>query len=232
MVITCPICDSPVDHQERDPAGSDALLVDCPRCGNFAVAHSLAASLPHLRSSFDESAPRLSHALRRAQEGSPRPLFTTQVAEAVLKQPLPRPREQADLLVRWLAEHVPGPGETVWIEYATHGAIIGSKSQAGFELVLDHVFEAGLVTGDQSKTLESRDGADATLSFAGWDQYEDMRRGSRVYRRAFMAMKFGDDELERLLERVLKPSALRAGFQLVKLTDVPKHIAALDDGAA
>ncbi len=37
-----------------------------------------------------------------------------------------------------------------------------------------------------------------------------------------MAMKFGDDELNKMLEDVFKPSAKRAGFDLVKLTDVPK----------
>jgi hypothetical protein len=222
MSNTCPICDVPVTRQEHDPSGRDAVLIDCPHCGEFALAGSLAATMQHLRSTHAEASPKLSHALRRAQDASPRPIFTTYVAEAVIKQPLPRPREQADLLLRWLAEHVPGPGETVWIEYTTHGAIIGSKSQAGFELVLDHVFESGLVTGNQSKTLQGGDRAHATLTFAGWDHYEDMKRGGRVYRRAFMAMKFGDEQLDRVLEEIFKPSALRAGFQLVKLTDVPK----------
>lgn len=222
MPNTCPICDAQVPRHESDPSGRDAVLIDCPHCGDFALSGTLAASLPHMRATHGEAGPKLSHALRRAQEASARPLFTSNLAEAVIKQPLPRPREQADLLVRWLAEHIPDPGETVWIEHASQGAIIGSKSRAGFELVLDHLFESGLVTGNQSKTLQGRDQACATLTFAGWDRYEDMKRGGRVYRRAFMAMKFGDEQLDRVLEEVFKPSALRAGFQLVKLTDVPK----------
>lgn len=221
MSLTCPVCDSPATQREPDP-GRDAVLITCTHCGAFALSRSLEATLPHTRASDPEASPKLSHALRRAQESSDRPLFTTHTAEGVLKQPLPRPREQADLLVRWLAEHIPGPGETVCVEHATHGAIIGAKSQGGFELILHHLFDAGLVTGNQSKSLQSGDQAHATLTFSGWDHYEELKRGGRVYRKAFMAMKFGDPTLDDVLERVFKPSALRAGFQLLRLTDTPR----------
>src|SRR5690606_36104038 len=122
------------------------------------------------------------------------------------QQPLPRPREQADLLIRWLAENVPGPGETVRVKFATHGSIIGAKSKAGFELVVDHLFEIGLVTGHQSKELSGGDRANVTLSFRGWEYYESLRSGVAVYRKAFMAMKFGDATLNSVLETVFKPA--------------------------
>lgn len=221
MSLTCPVCDSPVTRRERDPTGRDAVLIDCPHCGEFALSGSLEASLPHIRST-PESSPKISHALRRAAEANERPLFTTYTVDAILRQQLPRPREQADLLVRWLAEHVSGPGETLWITHATHGAIVGARSPAGFELIVDHLFETGLLTGNQSKTIGGGDNAHATLTFVGWEQYENLRRGSSVYRKAFMAMKFGDSLLENVLEAVFKPTALRAGFDLFKLTDRPK----------
>lgn len=222
MSLTCPVCDAQVGRRENDPTGRDAVVVDCPHCGNFAISGSLAASLPHFRSISRDASPKLSHALRRSAESNERPMFTTYTAEAVLKQPLPRPSEQADLLVRWLAENVDGPGETLWIAHATHGAIVGARSSAGFELVLDHLFENGLVTGHQIQTNAGGDTADATLTFAGWERYESLRRGGQVYRKAFMAMKFGDALLDRVLEDVFKPAALRTGFDLFKLTDRPK----------
>ena len=222
MSLTCPVCDSPATRCEHDPTGRDAILVDCPHCGAFAISSSLSASLPHLRTIELDAAAKLSYALRRAAEANERPLFTTYTAEAVLKQPLPRPREQADLLVRWLAEQALGPGETLWVEHITHGALIGVRSKVGFDLVLDHLFESGMLTGTLSKTMSEGSRADATLTFAGWDHYEGLRRGGGVYRKAFMAMKFGDTLLDQILETVFKPSALRAGFDLFKLTDKPK----------
>lgn len=164
---------------------------------------------------------KLSHVLRRANENDDKAILTTDTAEAILKQPLPRPREQADLLLRWVAEHSPGPGETIWVEARTHGAIIGSSTRKGFGLVLDHLFNLGLLIGAQSKTM-GESGAHATLSFAGWEHYENLRRGGGNYSKAFMAMKFGEPVLDAVLERVFKPSVRQAGFDLFKLNDVPR----------
>lgn len=211
----CPICDKPEARLERDLV-TGAVQIDCPHCGKFSLSGSLEAELSSLLKQPDAQ-PKLSHALRRSQESSARPLFDTYAAEAALKQPLPRPREQADFLVRWLAENSPGPGEQILVDYAEQGAIVGAKSKEGFELVIDHLFENGLVTGEQMKTND----AFATLTFAGWDHYENLLRRGQVYRKAFMAMKFGDPALDNVLGNVLKPSAKRAGFDLYKLTDRP-----------
>ncbi len=216
----CPVCDNEVERLEHDLA-TNVVQIDCPHCGNFALSGSLEVELRSLLKQQDAQ-PKLSHALRRSQESSARPFFDTYAAEAALKQPLPRPREQADFLVRWLAENSPGPGEQVLVNYANNGAIVGAKSEPGFELVIDHLFECGLFTGEKSRALGCSDAAFATLTFAGWEQYENLLRSGQVYRKAFMAMKFGDPALDNVLENVLKPSAKRAGFDLFKLTERPK----------
>lgn len=222
MSSTCPICDSPLTHSEQIVDGRDANVYSCPRCGTFGLSGSLAATLPQLLNLHPDATAKLSHLIRRAQDGRQPVLLDTYTAEAALKQPLPRPREQASLLIRWLALNVPGPGEQVWVEHNTHGSIIGSRSPAGFELILDHLFAVGLVTGTQSKTMQGGDRAYATLSFEGWEHYEQLKQGSVAYRKAFMAMKFGDERLNSVLESSFKPAAKRAGFELTKLNDIPK----------
>ncbi|MCX7166607.1 MAG: hypothetical protein NTV11_10080 [Rhodocyclales bacterium] len=139
-----------------------------------------------------------------------------------MKRPLPRPQEQADLLVRWLALNVPGPGELVDLSTETHAGIVGAKSDSGFALVLDHLFSVGLLIGLQPKSFGAQGRAKATLSFKGWAYYEDLAKGSIAYRKAFMAMKFGDPVLEGIVRDVFKPAAKLAGFDLFKLDDVPK----------
>lgn len=220
--INCPICCSPNAELNSESAGGGRYVLICPFCGKGALSSSLVASLNHYRSSSPEAPAKLAHAMRQMARASGPPFLTTYAAEAVLKRPLPRPREQADLLIRWLAENVAAPGETAWIEHSTHGAIIGARSRSGFELVVDHLFSSGLVVGNQSKTIGGGDAAYATLSFEGWDRYETVRAGSAFYRKAFMAMKFGDPVLENLFEVTLKPSAKAAGFDLLKLSDVPR----------
>ncbi len=222
MSGNCPVCRAPLLAESPHPDGRDATQFSCPRCGRFLLTGSLLEDLPHTLSSVPDAAAKLSHALRRAQEVNAEVLFSTATIEEVLKRPLPRPQEQADLLVRWLAQNLSGPGELVEISPETHAGVVGAKSDSGFALVLDHLFAVGLLTGHQLKTIGAQGNAQATLSFDGWAYYEGLAKGSVAYRKAFMAMKFGDPSLEKILSDVFKPAARKAGFDLFKLDDVPK----------
>ncbi|RLB07287.1 MAG: hypothetical protein DRG59_06600 [Deltaproteobacteria bacterium] len=64
--------------------------------------------------------------------------------------------------------------------------------------------------------------ADITLSFKGWDHYENLRLGKTSYRKAFMATKFGDEVLDNVVEKVFKPCVKQAGFELFRLDDEPR----------
>jgi hypothetical protein len=182
------------------------------------LSGSAVADLPETLRRTADSTAKLSHALRRASDSGSHDFFTTTTIEEVLRRPLPRPREQADFLVRWIAKFSPEPGERVIVSFETHAGVIGAKSPAGFELVVNHLFEKSLLTG----TLGAQGRAGAALTFAGWDYYEQLTKGSTAYRKAFMAMRFGDAELDRMLTDVFRPAAKQTGFDLFKLDDVPR----------
>ena len=215
----CPVCSSNLSQPSTNLG--DTTEFACPRCGNFILSGSRLACLGYLFSEDADAAAKLSHISRRAHERGEKVKFTQYTVKEVLKQPLPRPREQADLLIRWLAEHARGPGEMVTINSGTHCAIIGSKSPVGFDLIWHHLLESRYVKG--SKAAKCDDGTyyyDTILSFSGWEYYESLRKGSAVYRKAFMAMKFKDSQLNNVFENVFKKSAKKAGFELFKLEDV------------
>ena len=66
--------------------------------------------------------------------------------DVILEKPLPHPKEQADLLIRWLADHSDHPGDEVTLHPIRHHlSIIGAKTDEGFILVLSHLIEIGLV---------------------------------------------------------------------------------------
>ena len=168
MSVNCPVCDTPLIRSSSTADGRDATQLSCLRCGRFVLTRTLIATLPGILASATDAAAKLSHALRRAQEVNSEVLFSTATIEEVLKRPLPRPQEQADLLIRWLAQNLQGPGELVDISPETHAGIVGAKSDSGFALVLDHLFAIGLLTGHQLKTIGVQGRAKATLSFRGW----------------------------------------------------------------
>lgn len=219
--MSCPVCGFAFATVEADPSGRDAVKVNCARCGTFGLTGSLNASLPALLTQRDAS-PKLSHVARKAHESDQYIVVDTYTAQAILANPLPRPREQADLLVQWLALNSPGPGESIQVDYDTHGAIVGAKSHAGFALLVDHLLSTDIVTGLHETYLSGQSVAQIALTFAGWDTYETLRLGGTTYRKAFMAMKFGDAILDDFLGSFLKPAAKRAGFDLFKLDDRPK----------
>lgn len=222
MSEPCPVCHSPLKERRPHIDGRDGAYFSCPLCGEFILSESLIATLPYTHRENKDAAAKISHALRTMQQTNKGAELYTNTVQEILKRPLPRPKEQADLLIRWLAENVEGPGKTQWIEPRTHSSIIGANSPEGFELIVQHLFDVGLVTGNLSQAIGAPGRAHATLTFDGWNYYESLLQGSAKYRKAFMAMKFGDEDLDNLLEAILKPSAKQAGFELFKLDDQPK----------
>jgi hypothetical protein len=57
------------------------------------------------------------------------------------------------------------------------------------------------------------------LTLDGWQKYEDLRVKHTESRTAFMAMKFNDAELGRVVAECFRPAVARAGFTLRLLTD-------------
>lgn len=218
----CPVCLSGLREIIERPGGKDATSFSCPLCGEFVLSRTLAACLPHIIETNKDASTKISHALRTMQQINKGAELCTYTVDEILKRPLPTPQEQADLFIRWLAENVEGPGETVWVEPATHRSIIGAKTDEGFALILRHLFEVGLVDGNIVEAMSEPTRADATLSFEGWDYWEKLRRGGATYRKGFIAMKFGDPILDRLLADILKPCAKQAGFDLYRLDDTPR----------
>lgn len=222
MPNICPVCNLELKDFRDHPDGRDAKFFSCLMCGDFILSGTSIATLPDILKQNKDASAKISHAIRTMQQANRgAELYTNTVGE-ILKRPLPTPREQADLFIRWLAEHIEGPGETLWVEPSTHSAIIGAKSPEGFALVVRHLFDVGLVTGNLSEAMGAPGRAHVTLSFEGWDHYEQLRGGGPSYRKAFMAMKFGDSLLNQIVEKVFRPCVKQTGFELARLDDVPR----------
>lgn len=219
MSKLCPVCGSAIE----DVASMNSRQFRCTLCGEFILSSILVTFLPKTLINNKDGSNKISHAIRTMQQNNVVPEINPHTVDEILKRPLPTPREQADLFIRWLAENIEGPGETVLITPATHRSIIGAKTDEGFGLVLKHLFKADLVNGYLNDDAMSEPiTADITLSFDGWNYYEELCRGGATYKKGFIAMKFGDPLLDQLLAEILKPCAKQAGFELLRLDDTPK----------
>lgn len=224
MPDLCPVCSTPL--KEKVP-GSDQMGFSCQLCGKFVLSRTLISTLRFTLEADKEASSKISHAIRLMQpmkipSDHQYVKVTSYTVDEILKQPLPTPQEQSDLLIRWLAENVEGPGEKIWVEPAQHRSIIGAKTSEGFALILRHLFSVGLIEGNLTEAIGAPGQGYATLSFKGWEYWEKLRRGRTSYRKGFIAMKFNDSQLDKLVSEVLKPCAIQAGFELLLLSDTPK----------
>ena len=156
------------------------------------------------------------------QSGVRYPFLTNQLVEDFLRQSLPSVFEQANNLIYWLGTHAKGPGETEWIEPRTHQFIVGAKTENGFGLLVRHLFENDYLTGTLSEAMSAPGRAHATLTFRGWEHFEEIKRGAVESRKAFMAMQYGIAELDQVLNEVFRPAVAQTGFTLVRLDDSPR----------
>jgi hypothetical protein len=134
---------------------------------------------------------------------------------------LPSPQQQADSLILWIGDHQPSPDSfaenTSTFIAAWVGANIprvGNPSEPGLLWLFDQ---------PQLEALLSRqhvgDKDHLQLTMAGWEKYADLKKIQIESRTAFMAMKFGEPELNKVVDNCFRRAVERTGFELRMLTD-------------
>jgi hypothetical protein len=222
--MPCPICNSnaQVSPPRRTHDGREAHYVPCDRRGPYYATEEAADDLPGTLRGDPELIARVGHGVRRMQRPGTEPVLTTELVEQLVATPLPSVFGQANNLIRWLGENVPGTGETVYIEAAKHQFVVGAKTERGFGLVVDHLFSNGFLTGAQANAMNAFGQAHATLTFRGWEYFDQLQRGQVDSRKVFMAMKYGDAALDRIVNDHFRPAVAQTGFELTRLDDAPR----------
>lgn len=220
----CPVCQSTLKIKQDLSEGRDGFKFSCPLCGDFIMSRTLVEDLPYTLKTNKDATAKISHAIRQMQRANKLPVLSENTIDEIIKTQLPNPMEQTDLFIRWLAENSDGPGEGLWVEPDTHKSIIGAKTSNGFALILQHLFNVGLVTGNlfEATDTPSKACSYVTLSMAGWECYEKLQQGAGSYRKAFMAMKFNVPELDTMVNNVFKTAIMQTGFELRLISDTPK----------
>ncbi|MGP0007483.1 MAG: hypothetical protein ACLPIG_02035 [Methylocella sp.] len=160
----------------------------------------------------------MSHRLRCMQrtDGMPVLVLEAELQTFQLDDQLPSPAEQVDRLILWIGSNQFSPGR--FTEFSTPkisawvGAPITPSNGASDVQWLTHQ--------DEVKRLLEFSGPFSTrLTLAGWKRFEDIRHAQVESRTAFMAMKFGDEDLNCAVDTCFKPAVARAGFELRLLSD-------------
>ena len=233
----CPICELSL----KAPAltgyvGSGAFQspgwdIECRHCGNFSVnefefSHLLGylnppAGVPGVNvSALQVKRHRavLSHALRRMQAFGQKPVLTDGMTLRILKEDrLPSLAEQRDNVLHWFRENVE-MGYERGISWDVLGARVGSESAGAFMLLLESMRVEGFMDG----SLGSGASGSLRLTYRGLERLEQLERATPSGYNAFMAMKFGEPLLDKIVDEHFRPAVKETGFQLFRLDDRPE----------
>ena len=213
----CPVCESTLGSGDV-PAFGESLAFDCPNCGRFRLTRSSLAERPAAWARSQRTRSVLSHAIRRRQQGDAYiPLTSYDVTHILEDDSLPTPPEMLDLLVELIGQRQGEPGALAEIDLHNDRALLGASSAEGVLWALQSLESIGLAQ------LQGVMGAEQPISLTlnGWLRLRELRGGRSTSRRAFMAMQYGDAELEGLYENHLKPAVAETGFELYRLNEAP-----------
>lgn len=218
----CPICDLP--SLEQTGSSGDFYQYHCLRCGKFRLSGTACATLSHEFSGADDiKRSVLSHAVRNMQRVGEWPTLDSRSSKKILEQnSLPKPAEQAQNLILWLGQVAEASDSFVVESCEALQAIIGGRDPASVYYVANHLANRNFISYDRTDRTKSTPPLRFQMTFDGWEYFDQLQNESSTSRIAFMAMKFGDEELNSVVENVFRPAVGKTGFELRVLSDVPK----------
>ena len=157
-------------------------------------------------------------------------LITREVLETLrIDAVLPSRTIQAANLIRFLGDNVSRSGESVVEPPSNIHAITGAPNRESAIQLIGELEERRLLategesyfTGRPQGTMPPPEPANINLTLDGWEQYESQKRGRYQGNYGFIAMQFGDKELDPFVNEIVKPTVKDAtGHDLVDMRDV------------
>jgi hypothetical protein len=221
--IDCPVCFSVDCGQRPFPGASDVTEYVCPRCGAFALTGTAAAVLPHQFEIDPIRRALMSHKLRRMHQPECKTVWVASDSLDVfwIEGRLPTPQQQVDSLILWIGDNQPSPDShaqntSAFIAAWVGGNIprAGNPSEPGLIWLFN---QAPLKAFFERQHVGDKDHLQLTI--AGWKKYADLKKIQIESRTAFMAMRFGQPELNNVVDTCFRRAVERTGFELRVLTD-------------
>jgi hypothetical protein len=152
--------------------------------------------------------------------GTPVEIYQDKLRTFNLDDPLPSTAQQADSLILWIGDHQPSQAQELEILAQQVSAWIGAPITPNGQ---DEALTWLLQQQEIQTLVKEHDAINGPirlgLTFEGWHRYKALKYAVVESRSAFMAMKFGDEELNRIVNGYFKPAVERTGFELRDMTE-------------
>jgi hypothetical protein len=211
----CPICKSSSANEERP--NNNTYYINCQRCGHYFITNEAIED-----NTFDqELSAKLSFWIRNNEHK--KLTITNSIIETIRSLTLPNLKEQINNLIMYLGKNS-YPGETFDTNLISIIPIVGSRDNLGSVYVLDYLRDNNFITieniGSISPLREIEiNNLALLLSYKGWELYEAIKQSPDIGKMAFMAMKYGNTQLENLYKDHLTTAVKQTGFDIQLLRD-------------
>ena len=133
------------------------------------------------------------------------------------------PEIQAMNLIRYIGDEVSKSGEPIrQLSGSSVQSTIGAPGEKFATSLIEELCERGVIKMASPRAVlgKPKSFVDVNLTVDGWEQYETEKRGGFDGNYGFLAMQFGDAELDAFVQEVLKPAVKEGtGYELVNLDD-------------
>ena len=220
---TCLVC----QNAERDsscqrspiPNMINASIFQCNVCGQYKAD----GLVEHNRLPYLEPIQRaiLSHKLCIASRaGKPLAIKSDWLSYLLENDTLPNPMVQTANMVRYIGDEVSRSGSAIEQFPVNFHAIIGALNRKSAARLAKELEERRILTTDLTGH-PSPEFINISLSLDGWERYEVEKRGQFEGKYGFLAMQFGNSELDPFVKDIVKPTVKAdIGYDLVDMRDV------------
>lgn len=228
----CYICESEADIEHYSDTGFLKHRIICPRCGKYCFLDGLEIYLSsYFHVDFKEKKSKryaLSHIIANLANKSKYgyiEIARDQLEAMKDNLSLPNPAEQADNLISFIGESADFHTDQIVILPLKLAAIIGAYKEKSIILITTELKKQDLIEcyrkngeGNVSPDNDYK----LSLTFKGWQIYEELKKVRKDSKQVFMAMQFGNSQLNDLFNNHLVEAVKQIGLDLRKLTDIPK----------
>jgi len=215
MSTKCVVCGRS-DTKVR-PSGNDNQFT-CKSCGKYFIDQVLQTEMDLYN---EKQKAILSHIIRRQQNSPSGVYINKQNIGNLVNADFPSLTEQTNNLIIWLGENSHEYGQDLNLDDNLLSTVIGAKSISEYNFILSHLTK---------KKFIFHTSTDIQLTYDGWSLYDKIKYSSSSNsRQAFMAMKFGETELQNIYDNHFKKAVSATGFELVSLSDPEKQKAGIID---
>jgi len=217
MVDQCIVCHAELQSLSAKP---DATYYECPSCGSYALTGTSCVVAERLIAEVVNGRAKLSHGLYLLTKSQPWAKIDSQRLQDLLSNTeLPKPAELLDNLILWLGNAQTSLGTDCEVTESVASAI-GATKPEDVAFLVEHCKQAGLLRGSVERFAGGNfEIMPLQLTIDGWVRFEELKRGTSTTRSAFMAMQFGDQQLDAFYRDHLRSAVAATGFELRRVDE-------------